>query len=160
MKGEGVTGNWFVAKPDYTVMLSQKPGAGEFLTDGTGRTLYYLATEKTGETACTGTCLANWPAFSSGPLVAPSKLKAADFAGTSRPDGASQSLYKGRLLYYFAKDTRPGEMNGQGVNNVWYVANSTGFVPTVPAPAPTTVPTTRPTIDEGSSSGGGGGGGY
>jgi len=161
LKGEGVTGNWFVAKPDYTVMLLRQPGAGEFLTDGSGKTLYFLATETSGETACTGTCLANWPAFSSGPLVAPSALKAADFAGAKRPDGTMQSLYKGRLLYYFAKDTKPGDMNGQGLNNAWFVANSSGFVPPVPTPVPTSVPTTKPTIDYGSDSGdSGGGGGY
>ncbi len=159
LKGEGVTGNWFVAKPDYTVMLVRQPGAGEFLTDGSGRSLYFLASENTGETACTGACLTNWPAFSAGSLVAPSILKSSDFAGAKRPDGTTQSLFRGRLLYYFIKDTKPGDKNGQGVNNVWFVANSTGFVPPVPAPVLTTVPTTKPTIDEGSSSGGGGGGG-
>jgi predicted lipoprotein with Yx(FWY)xxD motif len=162
MTGEGVNGNWFVAKPDYTVMLSQQTGAGMFLTDGSGRTLYYFASDKPGATACTGTCLANWPAFASGPLVAPSVLKTADFSGGKRPDGNMQSLYQNKPLYYFIKDTKPGDMNGQGVNNVWFVANMSGFVPAVPATVATTppTPTPAPTRDYGSDSGGSSGGGY
>ncbi len=162
-KGENIQGNWSVAQPGYTVMYSEKPGLGTFLTDGSGKTLYFFARENPGEVACTGTCLANWPAFSPGPLVAPSLLKAADFSVTTRPDGTRQSLYKGRLLYYFAKDTKPGDTNGEGVLNAWHVANITGYVPPVPAPVPTTVATTKPTIDYGSSGdsgGSSGGGGY
>jgi predicted lipoprotein with Yx(FWY)xxD motif len=157
MKGENVQGNWSVAKHDYTVMFAQQPGRGTFLTDGSGRTLYFFNRDGPGATACTGTCLANWPAFSSGPLVAPSLLKSSDFSGGARPDGVTQSLYMGHPLYYYSKDTKPGDTNGQGVNNAWYVANITGFVP--PAPAPTTVPPTtppKPTINYGSDSGGGG----
>jgi predicted lipoprotein with Yx(FWY)xxD motif len=156
-KGENIQGNWSVAKPDYTVMYAHRPAYGTFLTDASGRTLYFFARENPGEVACTGTCLANWPAFSPGQLVAPSLLKAADFSVTTRPDGTRQSLYKGRLLYYFVKDTKPGDTNGEGVLNAWHVANITGYVQPVPAPVPTTVPTTKPTIDEGSDSGGGGG---
>jgi predicted lipoprotein with Yx(FWY)xxD motif len=160
-KGENIQKNWSVAKPDYSVMYAHQPAVGTYLTDGSGRTLYFLATENPGEVACTGTCLTNWPAFSSGSLVAPSLLKAADFSGTVRPDGARQSLYMGRLLYYFVKDTKPGDVNGEGVLKVWHVANITGYVPPVPAPVATTIPTTIPTIDYGSSGdSSGGGGGY
>ena len=152
-KGENIQANWSVAKPDYTVMYYHKPGLGTFLTDGSGRTLYFFAKENAGEVACNGACLDNWPVFSSSPLVVPSLLKIADFATTVRPDGTRQSLYKGRLLYYFIKDTKPGDTNGEGVLNAWHVANITGYVPPVPAPVATTPPT--PTIDSGSSSGGG-----
>lgn len=46
-----------------------------------------------------------------------------------------------RPLYYFADDAKPGDIKGQGFNNVWYVANVSGIAPAVTAP-PTTVPTT------------------
>ncbi len=160
MKGEGVTGNWFVAKPDYTVMISQQSGAGTFLTDGTGRTLYFFSKDTSGISSCTGTCLAKWPAFAGSPLVAPSILKASDFSTGNRSDGINQSLYMGKPLYYFSGDKLPGDMTGNGYNNLWYVANITGYVPPPPAPTvtptPTTIPTTSPSM--GGSSGGGGGG--
>ena len=72
-----------------------------------------------------------------------------------------QSSYKGRSLYYFSKDTRPGDLNGQGVINSWYVADITGFIPvtptSVPTAVPTPIPTTIPTFDYSSNSSGGGG---
>ena len=159
MKGEGVTGNWFVAKPDYTVMVSQQPGAGTFLTDGTGRTLYFFSKDSLGMSSCTGTCLAKWPAFATGPLVAPSILKASDFTAGNRTDGINQSLYMGMPLYYFSGDKMPGDMMGNGFNNLWYVANITGYVPPPPAPAITPTPTPIPTTSS-YSMGSGGGGGY
>ena len=47
----------------------------------------------------------------------------------------------GRPLYYFADDVKPGDVKGQGFNDVWYVANISGTVPGV-TPNPTTIPTT------------------
>jgi len=156
MSGENFNGIWYVARPDYTVTYSRQPDAGTFLTDGAGRTLYFFALENPGEVACTGSCLANWPVFSSGPLVAPTALKSADFSVTTRPDGSRQSLFMGRPLYYFAKDTQPGDLRGQGINNAWYAANISGYVPPVQTLVPTTLPTPTPTVDYYSNSGGGG----
>jgi len=160
MKGDGVTGNWFVAKPDYTVMVSQQSGAGTFLTDGTGRTLYFFSKDMPGVSSCTGACLAKWPAFAGSPVVAPSILKPSDFSAGNRTDGMNQSLYMGMPLYYFSGDTMPGDMMGNGYNNLWHVANITGYVPPPPAPAIVPTPTTIPTTVSymGGSSGGGGGG--
>ena len=41
-------------------------------------------------------------------------------------DGNSQVTYDGRPLYYFAGDTKPGDINGQGVGNVWFVLSASG----------------------------------
>jgi hypothetical protein len=57
----------------------------------------------------------------------------------------------GRPLYYFANDTNPGDMNGNGFNNLWYVANITGMVPAVMNPA-----TTLTTVTTAMQSAGGG----
>jgi hypothetical protein len=67
-----------------------------------------------------------------------------------------QTAFMGRPLYYYSADTKPGNVNGQGFNNLWYVANITGSVPVV-----TTIPTTIPTTTRTPSlATGGGGGGY
>ncbi len=166
VNGDNLFNKWYVLKlPEYSVMLRSTPALGTFLTDTSGKTLYFFARENPGEVACTGSCLKNWPAFSPDSIVAPSILKAADFAGTTRPDGVRQSLYMGRLLYSYAGDTKPGDTNGEGVLDAWHVANITGYVKPVPTVTATTPPTTKPTIDYGSNSdgggdGGGGGGGY
>ena len=47
---------------------------------------------------------------------------AADFGTITREDGQKQTTYKGMPLYYFAGDKAAGEVKGQGVKDVWYVA--------------------------------------
>ena len=141
--GENVNKDWFAVKPDETVMIAQRDTLGLFLTDRMGNTLYYFAKDTPGTSACTGACLAKWPAFSAGPVNAPSVLDPADFSTMTRADGTNQTTFMGRPLYYFANDTKPGDTNGEGFNNLWYVANITGTVPVAPTPVQTTVVPTQ-----------------
>jgi predicted lipoprotein with Yx(FWY)xxD motif len=156
--GENVNKIWFVVKPDETVMIANRGATGLFLTDTLGKTLYYFTSDTSGASTCTNACLARWPAFNADTISAPSVLRPADFTKVTRADGVKQTAYMNRPLYYFVNDTKPGDILGQGFNNVWYVANISGNVPvvtTVPITVPTTVRTTSP-----ASGGGGGGGGY
>ncbi|MGM0819525.1 MAG: COG4315 family predicted lipoprotein, partial [Actinomycetota bacterium] len=43
-----------------------------------------------------------------------------------RDDGATQVTYDGWPLYFFAEDGEPGDVEGQGVNDVWWVVDPTG----------------------------------
>jgi len=153
VKGENVQKTWYVAKPEYTVMIANQPSAGSFLTDVNGKTLYYFAKDTPGTSSCSGACLTKWPVFKGDQITAPSVLSPADFSTVQRTDGVAQTAYKNRLLYYFSGDTKPGDITGQGFNNLWYVANITGDVPAIPTPIPTTVPTTSAPMSYG-------GGGY
>ncbi|MGE0661043.1 MAG: hypothetical protein AB7F36_16095, partial [Reyranellaceae bacterium] len=47
---------------------------------------------------------------------------AGDWSVVTRDDGAKQWAYKGKPLYTWVKDARPGDTTGDGVNNVWHVA--------------------------------------
>jgi predicted lipoprotein with Yx(FWY)xxD motif len=127
-------------------MITDRPATGSYLTDGMGRTLYFFTKDSDGTSACTGACLAKWPPFAPESVVAPSLLKASDFITVSRSEGTQQTEYMGRPLYYFANDTNPGDMNGNGFNNLWYVANITGMVPAVTTP--TTIVTTVTTVSQ------------
>ena len=40
----------------------------------------------------------------------------------TRDDGSCQIAYQRRLLYYWAKDTNPGDRSGDGFNNLWHIA--------------------------------------
>jgi predicted lipoprotein with Yx(FWY)xxD motif len=40
----------------------------------------------------------------------------------TRDDGSKQWALKGMPVYYWAKDTKPGDRTGDGVNNVWRLA--------------------------------------
>jgi predicted lipoprotein with Yx(FWY)xxD motif len=94
--------------------------AVEALTDGKGMTLYVFDRDVvgSGKSACNGPCAANWP-----PLVAgPDSSAFGQYAIVARDDGIRQWAYKGRPLYLWSKDQKPGDRTGDNVNNVWHVA--------------------------------------
>jgi len=81
---------------------------------------------------------ANW-------TVAPG-LDSGIFSTVARDDGTEQLAAGQFPLYYFSGDARPGDVNGQGSGNVWFVvdteaqvvkdaASSTATTPTTAAPA-------------------------
>ena len=39
----------------------------------------------------------------------------------TRDDGSKQWAYKGKPVYYWAKDQKAGDRTGDGVNSVWHV---------------------------------------
>jgi predicted lipoprotein with Yx(FWY)xxD motif len=47
----------------------------------------------------------------------------------SGTDGSTQVTYDGRPLYYWQGDTEAGQTTGQGVNDVWWVADVSGNLP-------------------------------
>lgn len=100
---------------------------GPILTDESGMTLYLFTADSPGVSTCVDGCLAAWP-----PLLTdgePSVQGAADatLLGTlTRDDGNVQVTYDGWPLYFFAADMAPGDVAGQGVNDVWFVVAPDG----------------------------------
>ncbi len=121
-KGEGSGTTWFVAKPDYTVFLSDKDGA-KFLVDGNakGKTLYLFALDADNVSNCNNGCLASWPEFFADKVVAPSLLKASDFGTITRADQKKQLTYQKKPLYFYAGDQVRGDTKGKAVDK-WALA--------------------------------------
>jgi predicted lipoprotein with Yx(FWY)xxD motif len=91
---------------------------GKALVDAKGMALYTFDRDTAGKSNCNGQCAQNWP-----PLIAVAGASAAgDWTIVTRDDGSRQWAYKGKPLYLWVKDTKPGEVTGDGVNNVWHVA--------------------------------------
>lgn len=112
----------------YTKLeFSAQELTGRYLVDGNGRTLYYFSKDASDLNACTGKCLELWPVFYSDTLKVPAELNAADFGELTRPDGTKQTTYNGWPLYYYAKDEKAGDINGEAFNNVWFVINAPAF---------------------------------
>ncbi|WP_338553731.1 plastocyanin/azurin family copper-binding protein [Paenibacillus sp. KS-LC4] len=130
VQGEAVADVWFIAKPDYSVMLGTNSVLGHYLTDSMGRTLYYFDNDAPQTSGCEGQCLVNWPAYSIAGGSVPSTLSKADFGSIKRVDGTTQATYKGYPLYTFIADKAHGDTNGQEVNNVWFVINPAKFTGT------------------------------
>ncbi len=126
MNGEGVKGVWFVAKPDYTVMITVKEGLGQYLVDSRGRTLYIFKKDEPNKSNCYGDCAKKWPVFSPNRLIVPSTLNLTDFTFIQRSDGKVQLAYRGQQLYYWFKDAKRGDTTGHGVKGVWFVASLGG----------------------------------
>jgi predicted lipoprotein with Yx(FWY)xxD motif len=102
--------------------LAQAPAKAEggVLTNAAGMTLYTFDKDAagSGKSTCNGPCAANWP-----PLMATGDAKpSGDYSIVTRDDGTKQWAYKGRPLYLWAKDTKPGDKTGDGFNSVWHVA--------------------------------------
>jgi predicted lipoprotein with Yx(FWY)xxD motif len=112
------------------VVSSSKGKLGRILVDSSGRTLYLFEKDKNGRSACSGQCATFWP-----PLIANAKpragagVKASLLGRTKRADGRMQVTYNHHPLYRFAKDSKRGQTNGEGINAFgaeWYVVSSAG----------------------------------
>ncbi|MBB5053791.1 putative lipoprotein with Yx(FWY)xxD motif [Afipia massiliensis] len=93
--------------------------AGKTYVDAKGMTLYTFDKDAGGKSACNGPCATNWP-----PLMAAADAKASgDWTIVTRDDGSKMWAYKGKPLYTFAKDTKPGDTTGDGfLNGAWHMA--------------------------------------
>jgi predicted lipoprotein with Yx(FWY)xxD motif len=90
------------------------------LTNDAGMTLYIFDRDAagSGKSACNGPCAAAWP-----PLMAAADAQpSGDWSIVTRDDGGKQWAYKGKPVYLWAKDQKPGDKTGDGFNNVWHVA--------------------------------------
>ena len=45
-----------------------------------------------------------------------------DWTIVVRDDGNRQWAYKGKPVYYWVKDMKPGDRTGDGFNNAWHLA--------------------------------------
>jgi predicted lipoprotein with Yx(FWY)xxD motif len=92
---------------------------GKALVDEHGMTLYTFDRDDTpGKSNCGGKCAGNWP-----PLVAPADaVNMNDWTVIVRGDGSKQWAYKGKPLYRWMNDKRPGDIDGDGRFNVWHTA--------------------------------------
>jgi predicted lipoprotein with Yx(FWY)xxD motif len=92
---------------------------GKVLTDSKGMTLYTFDKDAGGKSTCNGPCATNWP-----PLTAAADAKpAADYTIVVRDDGGKQWAYKGKPLYTWKNDKKPGDITGDGfLNGAWHIA--------------------------------------
>lgn len=116
--------NGETAAPQAGVQLNNT-SLGNVLTDETGRTLYFFSNDFDGNSACTGNCLTAWPVFYRESPALGTGLNQADFTTITRADGTKQTAYKGWPLYYYKDDTKTGDVTGENVGNVWFVAKPT-----------------------------------
>lgn len=90
------------------------------LVGPSGMTLYTFDKDAAGagKSVCNGPCATNWPPLA----AAASDSPRGDWTVITRDDGSHQWAYKGKPVYYWVKDQKPGDRSGDGFNKVWQLA--------------------------------------
>jgi LPXTG-motif cell wall-anchored protein len=118
-----------LAQGTSTVQVAQNAQLGNILVDNKGMTLYQYTKDTPGVSTCTGGCLAAWPALTvpagTTPVAGPG-VTAKLGTITRADDGALQVTANDMPLYYWAKDKAAGDVTGQGVGGIWFVADPAG----------------------------------
>ncbi|GCC53069.1 hypothetical protein SanaruYs_33100 [Chryseotalea sanaruensis] len=120
VNGDGSGGTWFIAKPDYTLMLA-KINSELVFVGSKGKTVYTFTNDSENASNCNNDCATTWPPYFYGEtIVLPSLLSANNFGTITRADGTKQNTYLGKPLYLFKNDSNRGTVLGDGVGGVWY----------------------------------------
>ena len=96
---------------------------GDVLVDAGGLTLYGFTKDADGTPTCEGDCADAWPPLLVDGAELPAGLDPAVFSVVERADGSYQLKAGKWPLYRFAGDADPGETNGQGSGDVWFVVD-------------------------------------
>ncbi|WP_320773279.1 SCO0930 family lipoprotein [Streptomyces sp. CRN 30] len=101
---------------------------GQVLTDGAGFTLYRFDedTAQPPKTTCEADCATAWPPVPASGATAAEGIDKALLGEVTRADGSKQLTVGGWPMYRYAKDTKAGDVKGQGVGNIWYASAPDG----------------------------------
>jgi predicted lipoprotein with Yx(FWY)xxD motif len=131
------------AKSKPKALSLRSTSLGKVIVDKHKRTLYTLSADGKNKSHCAGQCAMNWPpaTASSRPKLGPG-LKKSKLKVIKRSDGTHQFSYAGHPLYEFIGDSKPGDVNGEGITafgGIWYAIDKSGATVTkaaAQAPAP------------------------
>jgi len=112
---------------DVQTVSVSKGDLGQMLVDSHRRTLYVFLSDTSSKSTCYQDCADNWPALTtSGTPGAGAGVDASMLGTTRRTDGSTQATFDGHPLYVFSGDSAPGDANGEGIGNAWYVVAPDG----------------------------------
>jgi predicted lipoprotein with Yx(FWY)xxD motif len=115
------------AAADSAGIKVSQSSLGPILTDQNGRTLYGFANDKQGTSSCTKECIATWPGLvSRGPVAVGQGVQQGLLKKIQRAEGTEQAVYGAWPLYYYVGDAGPGDVDGEGVDGVWFVIDANG----------------------------------
>jgi predicted lipoprotein with Yx(FWY)xxD motif len=118
---------------------------GRILVGANGRTLYLFTKDSGTKSACSGACAAAWPLLRANGKPAVGSGASAALVGTT---GGAQVTYNGHPLYFFVKDKKAGDTNGEGLTafgGTWFAVSPAGNQVSPPAATATPTPRATPT---------------
>jgi len=101
---------------------------GTVVVDGQGKTVYVYDhdTAGSGKSACTGACTGLWPALTTTSMH-PTAKGITGTVGTIAVSGGQQQItLNGLPLYTYSGDNAAGDVNGQGVQGIWWAVSPAG----------------------------------
>jgi predicted lipoprotein with Yx(FWY)xxD motif len=138
VNGQGLGDVWWIVDASGTPIEEQPTrlslattDLGDVLVDGAGMTLYMFVPDqqKNGTPTCYADCVKMWPPFEaaeSGVFLPGEGVDESLFGTVERTDGTQQVTYNELPLYLFAGDEAAGDVNGQGLGDVWWVMDAGG----------------------------------
>jgi predicted lipoprotein with Yx(FWY)xxD motif len=99
------------------IQSSTLPDGTLILTDARRMTLYTFLKDTPQQSNCNDACAMQWP-----PVAAVGAPPGDAWTVVTRTDGSKQWAYRGKPLYGWIKDARPGDITGEGVANAWKIA--------------------------------------
>jgi predicted lipoprotein with Yx(FWY)xxD motif len=138
VNGQGLFGVWWIVDPSGTPIEKEPTrlsisttDLGDVLVDGAGMTLYMFVPDQqgNGSPTCYGDCAKTWPpleAAESGVFLPGEGVDESLFGTVARKNGAQQVTYNTLPLYLFSGDKAAGDVNGQGLGDMWWVVNAAG----------------------------------
>jgi predicted lipoprotein with Yx(FWY)xxD motif len=117
------------------ISVADNAKLGKILVDSKGNTVYYFEKDKQGSnlSTCSGACAAAWPPVTStGTPTGQKGAEASKLGSFKRSDGSTQVSYNGWPLYTYAGDSKPGDANGNNLEQFgaeWYALTTAGTKP-------------------------------
>jgi predicted lipoprotein with Yx(FWY)xxD motif len=115
------------------VSAAQVGDLGTVLVTAEGMTLYDFHKDKGAKSACYDACAAAWPPLlTDGNPQAQGPADRSMLGTTKRKDGTVQVTYNGWPLYTYIGDQKPGEANGNDIDQFgaeWYALQPNGQEP-------------------------------
>ena len=100
------------------VQTSTLPDGTLMLTNAKGMTLYTYLKDTPTQSNCNDACAVQWP-----PVAATGAPPGDAWTIVTRNDGSKQWAYRGMPIYGWIKDSKPGDITGEGVaNGAWKIA--------------------------------------
>ena len=152
--GQGFDDVWFAVSPagkmlgkvtEVTVNLATNPLLGSYLVGLGGQAMYAYTSDTADTSTCTGACAANWPpVLTLGKPILGNGVDPTMIGMIKLANGSQMLTYNHKPLYYFVVDSKPTDVKGQGIKNIWNLFGADGNIITTLLPTP---PTAEPTLD-------------
>jgi predicted lipoprotein with Yx(FWY)xxD motif len=128
--GSSAGGSSNKAASSSSVLAVRNTKLGKVLVDSKGQSVYLFTADSKNHSSCNATCLNYWPAVKATGTV-PGSIPGitAKIGTTSDMSGGKIVTANGWPLYTYVKDTKPGDVTGQGTDffgGKWWVLTPSG----------------------------------